>query len=381
MHAMFEEPAFKEYKPYFNYWRLYLASKESGTSTEAKKFDTALGGRVDGGRYGLDAIKSQQVFDHMPIKDGYTVIIFRHGGGIPMAGVFYAGEAGVLVHEFGHTFGGLGDEYTSEVHGGFGNRGTNRQYNISDVPDPDKVPWAHWFKNMENARATGIGVHEGGNAAKKGQWRPTPGNCAMNGGGVFCAVCREQILLMIYNRVNPIDDSTPNTAPIPVKVKKQGEAWTLADPKAIPWVLPMQPATHKLTVKWALKQTAVDPGPDTSTGPEPAKPFDPTNKFGEGKGEEPVIPERIFTRIPFEGDVVASLPRADAKARPIESPDLSKVKLSPGRWTLTVEVRDEMTYDNLRDPLTRKPVKVPWVLKDENNNLVERRSWELAVRE
>jgi hypothetical protein len=262
-------------------------------------------------------------------------------------------------------------------------RGVNRQYNLSDVSDPDKVPWAHWFKNAEYARATGIGVHEGGNASVKGQWRPTPGQCCMAGGGPFCAVCREQIMLMIYNRVTPMDDSTPNGDPIVVKVKKSGENWSLVDPKVIPWILPLQPQTHKLTVKWALKQAAMEAGPDTSTAPKQPPPFDPTNKGNgeDGTSDMYFMPERVYTKIPFEGDALGSLPRPDpGRNRPIESPDITKVKWSPGRWILTVEVRDEMFYD-LRDPLTKKAVKVPWVVKDENNFMVERRAWELAVRE
>ena len=190
-------------------------------------------------------------------------------------------------------------------------------------------------------------------------------------------------MLMIYNRVTPMDDSTQNLDPIVVKVKRTGETWSLVDPKVIPWVQPLQPLTHKLSVKWALKQAAMEVGPDTSTAPKQPPPFDPTNKAGadEAKSDMYFMPERVYTKIPFEGDALGSLPRPDpGRNRPIESPDITKVKWSPGRWILTVEVRDEMFYD-LRDPLTKKAVRVPWVVKDENNFLVERRAWELAVRE
>jgi hypothetical protein len=388
MMAMFEEPAFKEYRPYFNYWRVYLASKESGTSTPDKTFDTALGGRVDGGRYGINAVKAMEITKHLPVNDGNWIMIIRHGGGTPMAGVLYAGEAGVLVHEFGHTFGGLGDEYTSEGgEGGAGiQRGINRQYNLSDVPDPDKAPWAHWFARAEYARALGIGMHEGGNAQKKGQWRPTPGNCAMNSGGQFCAVCREQILIMIYNRVNPIDDSTPHTkGPMLLKLKKSGDGFAVADLKLVPWIMPLQPATHRLTVKWALKRTGDPVVTATSdkkgTEPPPPPPDDPYNKVTPARPDEPIQSERTCTKIPFEGDVLPSVLRADTKGRAVESPDLSKAKLRPGTYLLTVEVKDDIAYENVRDPLTKQKVRVPWVVKDEMSLLTERRAWELIVEE
>lgn len=37
--------------------------------------------------------------------------------------------------------------------------------------------------------------------------------------------------------------------------------------------------------------------------------------------------------------------------------------------------------DEKQDSETKKKVRVPWVLKDDNDLLVERMSWELAVGE
>lgn len=61
------------------------------------------------------------------------------------------------------------------------------------------------------------------------------------GGGDFCPVCREQMLLHVHRRVNPIDDATPHDPPVPVSVKKAGDKWKLDKPEQLPWVLPMQP--------------------------------------------------------------------------------------------------------------------------------------------
>ncbi len=368
---------FREYKNYFNCWRVSLASKEKGTSTETKKFDTALGGSTSdaGGGYWLDDTKAAAVAAKIPSNDGVWLVLIRMGGGVDSGGgsrqasaVMWSG-GGTLIHEFGHSFGGLMDEYTSEP-GGMPNgfrRPIGRGVNISETADPKKVPWAHWLERPEVARAAGVGVFKGGNAHEEGQWRPTPGGCTMDSaGGTFCPICRERILLNIYTRVNPIDDAAP-LEESRVRLKKTGDKIALEDPDALPWVLPMQPFSHRLTVKWKVKFLGVDSTPTGESAVE--KPRDPA----------PAKRGRTGVSLPFEGDDCKSLVRPDKKGRPLERPDFSKLKLEPGRYVVTVEVRDEVC-DDKKDPETKQPVKVPWVVKDDKNLLVERATWEVVVQ-
>ena len=373
--AFFEEPTFREYRPYFNTWKCFTASKESGISMKDGEKDTAFGVASSGGTYHVQPVKSMEVLGAEPIPwaEGLGVMIVKDNGGHPLetGWIIYGGDPSQLVHNWGHGFGTLGDEYTNKP-----GRQKTRLCNVSETPDVEKVPWAHWFKRPDLVKEYGIGVHEGGHGMPKGQWRPSPGVCSMNDGAghPYCAVCREATVTRIYTFVSPLDESTSNDAAVLVKVKKTGENFAITDPKVLPWVLPMQPATHRLTVKWALKKddaatAGQATGPSKPPDDSPAA-NDPLNKTLPEPKDTPK--PRVYDQLPFEGDALGSVVRPDKRGKPVEIPDLSKTKLRPGKYLLTVDVRDET--------MIGKPPK-PWVLKDENHWMVERRAWVLEVTE
>ena len=98
----------------------------------------------------------------------------------------------VVVHEFGHSFGGLGDEYT---------------YSDDDpVYFSDTEPWEpnlttkatasiKWENLIKSGKA---GLIEGGGYQKKGVWRGCE-NCRMrtNDEPDFCAVCQQALKKLI----------------------------------------------------------------------------------------------------------------------------------------------------------------------------------------
>ena len=99
----------------------------------------------------------------------------------------------VLVHEFGHAFGGLGDEYYYDDQ-------FDTQY------PPDTEPWepnlttlvdfgSKWADLVESGKA---GLFEGGGYQSKGVYRPAS-NCRMktNECKNFCPVCTRAIEAMI----------------------------------------------------------------------------------------------------------------------------------------------------------------------------------------
>ncbi len=375
--VFFDEPVFKEYRPYFNTWKVFVASNESGISMKDGEKDTAFGVASSGGTYHVQPVKSMNVLGAEPIPstEGLGVMLVKDNGGHPLetGWIIYGGDPSQLVHNWGHGFGTLGDEYINKP-----GRTKTRLCNVSETPDAENVPWAHWYKRPDLVKEYGIGVHEGGNGMPKGQWRPSPGVCSMNDGSShpYCAVCREATVVRIYTFVNPIDEAADNQASFVSKVKKSGETFALVDPKALPWVLPMQPATHRLTVKWKLKRDEATAG-GQATGPTPPPiPDDHPSKRDPGTkvGPEPkdVPKQRVYARIPFDGEAVPTLVRPDKRGRPAEMPDLSKIKLRPGKYQLTVEVRDETLIGK---------VPRPWVLKDESSFMVERMTWTLEIAE
>ena len=98
----------------------------------------------------------------------------------------------VVVHEFGHSFGGLGDEYA------YGND--------DSMYFPDTEPWepnlttkATAFIKWEHLIKAGkAGLVEGGGYLEKGVWRGCE-NCRMrtNEEPEFCIVCREARVRLI----------------------------------------------------------------------------------------------------------------------------------------------------------------------------------------
>ena len=99
----------------------------------------------------------------------------------------------VLVHEFGHAFGGLGDEYYYDDQ-------FETQY------PPDTEPWEPNLTTLKNFSSKwedmmdteGVGLYEGGGYTSKGVYRPAP-DCRMktNECERFCPVCTRAIERMI----------------------------------------------------------------------------------------------------------------------------------------------------------------------------------------
>lgn len=101
----------------------------------------------------------------------------------------------VMIHEFGHSFAGLGDEYyESEV-------AYNDMYNLKvECWEPNITTMVDFDKKWKDMMGKeGVGLHEGGGYASKGIFRPRE-ECRMksnHGAPDFCPVCRRTISRMI----------------------------------------------------------------------------------------------------------------------------------------------------------------------------------------
>jgi len=156
------QKTFREYGSYLNFARADLVSAENGVDGFGRVYETALGGRVTGtiaGHVGIDRTKVAAMLAEVPDNDDLAVVFVRQGvlgtGGRGIA-VVGGTDARTTIHEFGHAFAGLSDEYDAQqvVHPGPVRNGIN----VSSTPDPTKVPWAHWIA----AKNPVVGVYEGG---------------------------------------------------------------------------------------------------------------------------------------------------------------------------------------------------------------------------
>lgn len=115
----------------------------------------------------------------------------------------------VMVHEFGHSFAGLGDEYFYDQQNAL-----DSMYNLKDEPwEPNLTSLIHFDKKWENDLPKGaiiptpptdenkklsLGVFEGGGYLSKGLYRPAY-DCRMrtNNAKAFCPICEKSVERMI----------------------------------------------------------------------------------------------------------------------------------------------------------------------------------------
>ena len=202
-----------EYRDYHNFVSAHLISKEGDVSGYGREYETALGAKIMGNNAPwvvVDRARVHAVLGQMPVQDGFALVLVKAKGMSGTGGGNIATVAGpdpvTIVHEWGHAFGGLGDEYTVYTHP----RGNVRSApNISNTGDPERVPWKHFIER----KVPGIGVYRGGAGRLKGAWRPVTTNCLMHQGREFCRVCRERMVLRIHEFVDPIEGCEPEASP------------------------------------------------------------------------------------------------------------------------------------------------------------------------
>jgi hypothetical protein len=203
--SLFRHEPFKSMQDRFNIIALKSTSMESGTSEPAKGIwkQTVLGSHFDtfySDRY-LTTLHLKHLHDVLagtPYEHIIILVNTEHygGGGIYNSyNLCYTGGPQflpVVVHEFGHSFGGLGDEYA------YGNDAP--MYFADTEPwEPNLTTKAHFIGKWENLVAEGkAGFIEGGGYLEKGVWRGFE-NCRMrtNEEPEFCLVCQQALIKLI----------------------------------------------------------------------------------------------------------------------------------------------------------------------------------------
>lgn len=217
--ALFAHEPFKSLKDRFNVVAVEASSMESGTSEPSKGIwrNTALGSHFDtfySDRY-LTTLNLKAMHDLLAGTPYEHIIVLVNtseygGGGIlnsyNLAMAHHPMFKPVVVHEFGHSFAGLGDEYAYEqeaipmyphdVEPWEPNLTTLTQFerkwqdmidSNTPVPTPDTKPYAQK-----------VGVFEGAGYSLKGVYRPTH-DCRMRSNQTpdFCPVCQRALRKLI----------------------------------------------------------------------------------------------------------------------------------------------------------------------------------------
>lgn len=372
--SLFLVEPLREYAPYFNLYRANVASKESRLNRgDAAAVVTFFSAREEEGETYADTIAAREVAKRTGAEDGLALLQVRassgsHGQSGHGAAIFGTNRPppARIQHGWGHALAGLGDEYGSGGGSGWGwgGRGPGKKdqepvpiaANVGD--DSAKLPWAHWIEARKTGekRAARIDAIEGASWRAKRAWKPVPdGECLMSGGQEFCPVCREALTLLTYTHVRPIDGGSPFEKPVAIPAGGSADLW----------VLPLQAATHRLQVTWTVER--LKPGEKFESGADATgraaeeinakellrcKEGNPGPRKGEGPDWKPP-----------KGDGLPAVDREEAgRMRSVVTLDAKK--LGPGRFRVTVVVRDSSEF----------------VLKDEQNLLVDWRSWLVEVK-
>ncbi|MCQ4164991.1 M64 family metallopeptidase [Tahibacter harae] len=113
----------------------------------------------------------------------------------------------IVIHEFGHSFTGLADEYTTPYPGfpACSDLGVNPgcEANVTNQTNASLVKWRSWFtpgiQIPTPAGTAGLGLFAGARYLSAGMYRPTENQCLMNAlGANFCAVCRQEYVRKLY---------------------------------------------------------------------------------------------------------------------------------------------------------------------------------------
>jgi len=198
---------FKTLANRFNFVAVALPSNESGVSIPKQGLwvDTALGSSFDtfySDRY-LTTLHLKNLHERIAGVPYEHIIILANtdnygGGGIynsyTLTAAHHPAFRPVVVHEFGHSFGGLADEYFYDD-----------QY--TELYYPDVEPWepnittkadfaSKWQALMGR---DGVGLYEGGGYQSKGVWRGSE-DCRMktNSYPAFCPVCQDALSKLIH---------------------------------------------------------------------------------------------------------------------------------------------------------------------------------------
>lgn len=206
--AMFEHEPFKSMRDRFNIIAVEAPSAESGTSEPAKRIwkNTALHSHFDtfySDRY-LTTLHLKDLHNWLAGTPYEHIIVLvnssKYGGGgilnsYNLTSTHHLYYKPVVVHEFGHSFCGLADEYA---------------YEQEDIPmyphdiepwEPNittKVDFAKKWQDMLHQKDKAIGLYEGAGYSLKGVYRAYP-DCRMrtNQNPEFCKVCQRALIRLI----------------------------------------------------------------------------------------------------------------------------------------------------------------------------------------
>jgi len=270
LNYVLSQPPHDAYYNYFNAYTIFVASNESGSDHPFRNeyVDTYFNSTYDS--YGLkrlitippneydsnyhNGIGKVDSFLQSHVPDYDIVILIVNDDEYGGAGGFLAitsvnslsGE--VLIHEIGHSFAKLADEYETPWP-----EGTPREKaNSTKETRREFIKWNCWILDKTpiptpeiNDYVDEVGLFEGSQYQVNEWFRPKL-NCAMRSIGIaFCAVCQENHIKAIYEVLSPIENFYPDTSFV-LSMSFEGTLDLV--------IYPAQPSYHNLSIRWIVNR-------------------------------------------------------------------------------------------------------------------------------
>jgi hypothetical protein len=235
-------PPFNNYQNYFNVFAIKCVSTQSGvthpgTATDVSEpaspvmnvtnyFDTQFDNfNIHRLIYSNDQSTVYSVLAaNFPAYDQVLILgnspEYGGAGGAFAVSSLHSAAKEIVVHEIGHSFADLADEYWAGI------SYASELANMTANSNTTTVKWAPWL----GIGATGVYAH-GSSAPENGWFRPHQ-NCKMRYlNSPFCPVCKEAIIEKIHSLTNPVDAYSPaNTSAVSVATSAQWFKTTLVKP-------------------------------------------------------------------------------------------------------------------------------------------------------
>lgn len=217
---LFNTTPFKEYEDFFNVYAIRVPSNESGadhpgTATDVTEpvfavvdVDNAFGSTFDFSNIHRLVVptKSSEILtvlaNNTPAFDQSFVLVnsdeYGGSGGQFATATTDQSSGEIAIHEIGHSFGNLSDEYWA------GNNFARETNNMTQESNPELVKWKDWIGVKD------VDIYPHGTSGIQADWNRPHQNCKMRILGVpFCAVCTEAFIDKIYNLVDPVESFLP----------------------------------------------------------------------------------------------------------------------------------------------------------------------------
>jgi hypothetical protein len=265
MNSLLATPPWNSYSNYFNVFAISVASAQSGSdhyTPTINLVNTYFNSTFDSygtqrlltippndrdGNYNDGAGKVDALLQQLlPEYDVAGLIVndttYGGSGGHYLLASVNASSAEIFNHEIGHTFAGLGDEYTSAYPG------------YPDTEEPNtttngtaSVKWHDWVLPSTliptpdvSSNYTVVGVFQGAHYHTTGWYRPKH-DCKMRTLGVpYCEVCAQELVLSMYRVMRPIQSFYPLTNNF--SIGSQGSVMFSINA--------LNPAAGNLTLQW-----------------------------------------------------------------------------------------------------------------------------------